>query len=91
VDRTGDRVLRPGDAAYPGTLSGRQRIAGDLQHTVIRDLFALGLSLQAIAARIANRGLNSQLSDQVDELDGIIRDVRSAVFALDPRADRPQP
>ncbi len=69
-------------------LDDRQRIAGDLQHTVIHDLFALGLSLQAVAARIANRELNSQLAGQVAELDRIIRDVRAAVFALDPKADR---
>jgi GAF domain-containing protein len=72
-------------------LDDRQRIAGDLHHTVIRDLFALGLSLQAISARTTNRELNAQLGDRVDELDRIIRDVRSAVFALDPKADRPQP
>jgi signal transduction histidine kinase len=72
-------------------LDDRQRIAGDLQHTVIHDLFALGLSLQAIAARTANRELNSQLRGQVDELDRIIRDVRSAVFALDPTVDRSAP
>lgn len=69
-------------------LDDRQRIAGDLRHTVIHDLFALGLSLQGIAARIVNRELNSQLRGQVDELDRVIRDVRSAVFALDPAADR---
>jgi signal transduction histidine kinase len=64
-------------------LEDRQRIAGDLQNTVIRDLFSLGLSLQSIAGRATNEGLRRAVCGQVDRLDHVIRDVREAIFALD--------
>ncbi|MEV8516080.1 GAF domain-containing protein [Dactylosporangium sp. NPDC051484] len=66
-------------------LEDRQRIAGDLQETLIRDLFGLGLSLQGAAARIASPDARSALAASVDELDRIIRGVRTAVFAMEPR------
>ncbi|MER7008186.1 GAF domain-containing protein [Dactylosporangium sp. NPDC000555] len=68
-------------------LEDRQRIAGDLQETLIRDLFGLGLSLQGAAARIANPDARAALAASVDELDRIIRGVRTAVFAMEPRRE----
>jgi signal transduction histidine kinase len=65
-------------------LEDRQRIAGDLQQTVIRELFALGLSLQSTAARITNPDLRQAVGAGVEELDRIIRNVQAAVFALEP-------
>jgi two-component system, NarL family, sensor histidine kinase DevS len=70
-------------------LEDRQRIASDLQRTVIRDLFSLGLSLQSIAGRLTNQDHRRQINNQIDDLDRIIRDVRSAVFALSPAAEEP--
>jgi GAF domain-containing protein len=66
-------------------LEDRQRIATDLQETLIRDLFGLGLSLQSIASRIAGADARAGLAASVDELDRIIRGMRTAVFAMEPR------
>ena len=68
-------------------LEDRQRIAQDMQQTVIRELFAFGLDLQGIAARSSNPEIAALLTTSVDRLDGIIRDVRAAVFALQPEPD----
>jgi GAF domain-containing protein len=66
-------------------LEDRQRIAGDLQETLIRDLFGLGLSLQGVASRIASPQARAGLVDAVEELDRIIRGVRTAVFSMERR------
>jgi GAF domain-containing protein len=68
-------------------LEDRQRIAQDLQQTVVRDLFAFGLDLQGLAARSANPEVAALLTDNVERLDRIIRDVRAAVFTLQPETD----
>jgi GAF domain-containing protein len=65
-------------------LEERHRIAGDMQQTVIRELFSLGLALQSAGARTGNPDLERAMSERVEDLDRIIRDVRAAVFALDP-------
>jgi signal transduction histidine kinase len=65
-------------------LEDRQRIATDLQDTLIRDLFGLGLSLQGVASRITSADARSGLAASVNELDRIIRGVRTAVFAMEP-------
>lgn len=70
-------------------LEDRQRIATDLQETLIRDLFGIGLSLQGVASRIANPDVRAALAASVDELDRIIRGVRTAVFAMEPRDPAP--
>lgn len=66
-------------------LEDRSRIAGDLQQTVIRELFSLGLSLQSTAARAGRTDIEQALTECVDDLDRIIRDVRAVVFARDRR------
>jgi GAF domain-containing protein len=68
-------------------LEDRQRIATDLQQTVIRRLFGLGLSLQSTAARITSAEEQRAVSARVEELDQIIRDVRTAVFAIEPQSE----
>ncbi len=65
-------------------LEDRQRIATDLQESLIRDLFGLGLSLQGVASRITSSDARAGLAASVDELDRIIRGVRTAVFAMEP-------
>jgi GAF domain-containing protein len=60
----------------------RQHIAEDLQQRVVRRLFGLGLTLQAAVPRIGNETAAGHVRDGVDELDAIIRDIRSAVFSL---------
>jgi hypothetical protein len=72
-------------SATDGLDHGRaERIATDLQETLIRDLFGLRLSLQGVASRIASPDARAGLTASVDELDRIIRAVRTAVFAMEP-------
>jgi two-component system, NarL family, sensor histidine kinase DevS len=68
----------------------RQHLAEDLHDRVIARLFGLGLSVQALASRSTNETLRTGLSGKVDEIDAIIRDIRTAVFELDrPEPDQP--
>lgn len=59
----------------------RERIARDLHDTVLQRLFGLGLELQATAIR-ANNELSDRIEDAVDEIDLIIREIRTAVFTF---------
>jgi two-component system, NarL family, sensor histidine kinase DevS len=62
----------------------RERIARDLHDTVLQRLFGLGLELQAAAIRSAGTddALVARLDHAVDEIDLIIREIRTAVFTL---------
>ena len=63
-------------------LEDRERIAMDLHDTVIQQLFAVGLSLQATLRLLdAETGKRVQLA--VDDLDTTIKRIRSTIFALD--------
>ena len=63
------------------TLAGeRERIARDLHDTVLQRLFGLGLELQATAIRSPD--VSDRLERAVDEIDLIIREIRTAVFTL---------
>lgn len=59
----------------------RERIARDLHDTVLQRLFGLGLELQALGMR-ADEPIAGRLNSAVDEIDLVIREVRSAVFTL---------
>jgi PAS domain S-box-containing protein len=59
----------------------RDRIARDLHDTVLQRLFGLGLELQALTVR-TDPLLGAQISRAVDELDLIIREIRTTVFTL---------
>ena len=59
----------------------RERIARDLHDTVLQRLFGLGLELQAAAIR-APADLAERIETGVDEIDRIIREIRTAVFTL---------
>jgi signal transduction histidine kinase len=62
-------------------LDDRERIARDLHDTVVQRLFATGMTLQA-ATPGADAATAARLSTAVDEIDGVIRDIRSTIFAL---------
>ncbi len=69
----------------------RERIARDLHDTVIQRLFATGMSLQSTlaAASRATRGAHSvRIADAVDDLDSTIKEIRTAIFALEHSASR---
>jgi len=73
--RLHDRVRR--SAVY----EDRDRMARDLHDTVIQRLFALGLTLQGIAARLPDAAA-SQLGGAVSEIDRVITQVRSTIYEL---------
>jgi signal transduction histidine kinase len=70
-------------------LHDRERIARDLHDKVIQRVFAAGMALQA-AARLMDSGVAARVVAVVDELDAVIAEVRSTIFALETRpVDRP--
>lgn len=60
----------------------RNRIAQDLHDTVIQQLFATGMSLQAITARIPDVEVRQSILDSVDQIDVAIRELRQTIFDL---------
>ncbi len=63
-------------------LSDRDRIARDLHDHVIQRLFAIGLGMQGTIARIRAPELQHRLSESVDDLQGVIQEIRTAIFDL---------
>jgi signal transduction histidine kinase len=70
-------------------LSDRDRIARDLHDHVIQRLFAIGLGMQGTIARIRSPEIQRRLSESVDDLQGVIQDIRTAIFDLHGRAAGP--
>jgi len=60
----------------------RDRLARDLHDTVIQRLFAVGLSLQSMAAATAGSGMTERLEGAISDLDDTIRQVRSTIYEL---------
>jgi len=67
-------------------LEDRQRIARDLHDSIIQDLFAVGLSLQALSAKQPDEVLRASLEESASHLDSSITSLRRLIFDL-----RPQP
>lgn len=63
-------------------LADRERIARDLHDTVIQRIFATGLALQAVAARVEDPTVADRLQSAVDELDETVRHIRTTIFEL---------
>ncbi len=64
-------------------IEDRDRIARDLHDTVIQRLFALGLSLQGTSRMQSSPEVTERIEGAVDEIDGVIRQLRSAIFDLE--------
>jgi signal transduction histidine kinase len=61
----------------------RERIAADLHDHVLQRLFALGLGLQATQARLRSHPeAAGRVNEAVDQVDGIVRDIRTSIFDL---------
>ena len=58
-----------------------ERIARDLHDTVIQQLFAVGMSLQAVRPDATGK-LGERIDIAVDRLDDVIRDIRNTIFRL---------
>jgi signal transduction histidine kinase len=69
-------------------LSERERIARDLHDTVIQRIFATGMGLQGLVARLDGSEARERLQQAVDELDETIREIRGTIFALEAREER---
>jgi signal transduction histidine kinase len=67
-----------------GVAAERARIAHDLHDTVIQRLFATGLSLQSTIRMIHTPEALRVIHTAVDDLDDTIRQIRTAIFALEP-------
>ncbi|CAN1521857.1 HATPase_UhpB-NarQ-NarX-like domain containing protein [Mycobacteriaceae bacterium] len=63
-------------------IADRERIARDLHDHVIQRLFAVGLSLQGTIPRARTPEVQVRLTDIVDELQGVIGEIRTKIFEL---------
>ncbi len=71
-------------------LEDRERIARDLHDTVIQRLFAAGMTLQGLSAMLGDEhDATRRIEQVVDEIDGTIRELRTAIYALHTRVERP--
>jgi signal transduction histidine kinase len=62
----------------------RERIARDLHDAIIQDLFAVGLSLQAVSQQIVVPEVHDVIADTVRRLDDTISSLRRFIFDLHP-------
>jgi signal transduction histidine kinase len=61
----------------------RDRIARDLHDTVIQNLYATGLGLQAAQRAGADPGtVQSRITRAVESIDAIVKEIRATIFAL---------
>ena len=74
---TSERRMRELDV-----LTDRDRIARELHDHVIQRLFALGLAMQATVPLARAPEVRRRLSEQVDDLQEVIQDIRTAIFGL---------
>ncbi|GAB2687548.1 GAF domain-containing sensor histidine kinase [Thalassiella azotivora] len=63
-------------------LEDRDRIAKDLHDLVIQRLFAIGLTVQAVAREAVSDVVSERLERAVEDLDDTIKDVRRTIFHL---------
>lgn len=63
-------------------LQDRERIARDLHDTVVQQLFAIGMSLQATSVRVDDAAIKELMLSNVDDIDAAIRQLRQAIFDL---------
>ena len=62
----------------------RERIARELHDAVIQDLFAVGLSLQALGQMLPDDEMRKTIDDSVQRLDDTITSLRRFIFDLHP-------
>jgi signal transduction histidine kinase len=74
------------DTQRTALLADRDRIARDLHDLVIQRLFATGMSLEGALPLVPDDAPSGRIRRAVDDLDDTIRDIRSAIFALQERA-----
>ncbi|HET9655960.1 MAG TPA: GAF domain-containing protein, partial [Kineosporiaceae bacterium] len=70
------------DAERVRVLEERERIARDMHDHVIGRLFGAGLSVQVLNRWLDDPQGQQRLAEHVDELDAVIRDIRTSIYAL---------
>jgi signal transduction histidine kinase len=67
-------------------LEDRERIARDMHDSIIQDLFAVGLHLQAASSRVTTDpdGVRQKIDASIDQLDNSIAALRRYIFDLRP-------
>ncbi|MEV6823495.1 GAF domain-containing protein [Amycolatopsis sp. NPDC051102] len=60
----------------------RDRIARDLHDHVIQRLFAVGLGIEGTRRRSDSPAVTGRLTQHIDQLQDVIEEIRSAIFAL---------
>lgn len=73
------------DAARFAVFEDRDRIARDLHDLVIQRLYATGMSLEGVSARLGDSESGQRVSSAVDALDETIKEIRAAIFSLHAR------
>jgi signal transduction histidine kinase len=73
------------DAERFAVFEDRDRIARDLHDLVIQRLYATGMSLESVSARLGESENGQRISSAVDALDETIKEIRSAIFSLHSR------
>jgi signal transduction histidine kinase len=73
------------DAERFAVFEDRDRIARDLHDLVIQRLYATGMSLEGVSARMGDSDNGRRISAAVDALDETIKEIRSAIFSLHAR------
>jgi len=64
-------------------LADRERIGRDLHDTVLQRLFAIGLAMQGTLGLAIRPDVVDRLQHHIDDIDGTITEIRSAIFAID--------
>jgi signal transduction histidine kinase len=67
-----------------GLLEERERIAKELHDGIIQSLFAVGMGLQGTALAARNAETRARIEHAVEQLDGVIHDLRNYIFGLRP-------
>ena len=65
----------------------RDRLAADLQSSVVKRIFTAGLSLQSVLALAAPAEVRRRMESAVSDLDDAVRLLRRAIFGLEHRLD----
>ena len=63
----------------------RDRLAADLQSSVVQRIFAAGLSLQSVLAMVTRTEVRRRVEATVADLDDAVRLIRQAIFGLENR------
>lgn len=70
------------DSERVRVLEERERIARDMHDHVIGRLFGAGLSVQSLGRWLDDPQGQQRLAEHIDELDAVIRDIRTSIYAL---------